>query len=312
MIKPTVSVLMVTYNHEKFIRDAIEGILIQKTTFPFELVIGEDHSTDSTREICKEYEKKNQELVRILDSEKNLGGMPNFIRSFNECKGKYIALCEGDDYWTDPYKLQKQTDFLELHEDFAMVHTAKTIICNEEVYPGNLREVKSGIIIEDLLDDNLVSTLTVMIRSEIYKDAIRTALPEAQKHSWKMFDYPVWLEIALNYKIGFINEDTGVYRIIPESYSHTSDTRKEYLFGKSYVDIKEYYFKKYLDSNAEISRSFKLKFRENNFHARKSLLFNYGLMAIGELKILLKTTPWFYFYLIYSKIKRVLEIKSDN
>ncbi|GCD77349.1 glycosyl transferase [Thermaurantimonas aggregans] len=116
--KPLVSICMITYNHEPYIREAIEGVLKQITNFDFELIIGEDCSTDRTREICLEYQRKNPDVIRLLLREKNIGMMPNFLQTLEACQGKYIALCEGDDYWTDPLKLQKQVDFLEAHPDF--------------------------------------------------------------------------------------------------------------------------------------------------------------------------------------------------
>ncbi len=107
------SVCMITYNHEKYIAQAIEGVLMQKTKFAFELIIGEDCSNDSTRIICNEYKEKYPGKIKLLLNEKNIGMMPNFIQTLKACKRKYIALCEGDDYWIDPNKLQKQVDFLE-------------------------------------------------------------------------------------------------------------------------------------------------------------------------------------------------------
>lgn len=111
---PLVSIPMLAYNHEPYIRQAIEGVLMQKTNFEFELVIGEDASTDRTREICFEYQKRFPDKVRVLWSEENvfkIGG--NAIRTRSHCRGKFIALCEGDDYWIDPNKLQKQVDLIE-------------------------------------------------------------------------------------------------------------------------------------------------------------------------------------------------------
>lgn len=102
-----VSICMITYNHEPFIREAIEGVLMQQSTFPYELVIGEDYSTDRTRDICIEYQQKHPDKIRLLLNEKNLGVMPNFIQTLNACSSKYIALCEGEDYWTDPLKPQE-------------------------------------------------------------------------------------------------------------------------------------------------------------------------------------------------------------
>ena len=103
---------MITYNHEKFIAEAIEGVVMQKTNFQFELVIGEDCSTDNTRAICIEYQKKYPDIIRLRLPETNQGMMLNWINNINSGRGKYIALCDGDDYWTDPYKLQKQVDFM--------------------------------------------------------------------------------------------------------------------------------------------------------------------------------------------------------
>jgi len=93
---------------------------MQKTDFDFEIVIGEDYSTDNTRKICEDYANKYPIKINLLPSEKNYGMIPNFLRTFKYCTGKYIALCEGDDYWTDPYKLQKQVDFLEENDEFTM------------------------------------------------------------------------------------------------------------------------------------------------------------------------------------------------
>ena len=98
---------------ENFIKDAIEGILMQKTSFPIELIIGEDCSTDNTRKIVEDYEEKYPNLIFAQYSEKNLGMMNNFFNVLQAAVGKYIALCEGNDYWTDPLKLQKQVYFLE-------------------------------------------------------------------------------------------------------------------------------------------------------------------------------------------------------
>lgn len=111
--KPLVSVWMITYNHEKFIAQAIDSVIMQKTNFDYEIVIGEDCSTDRTREIVLEYKAKHPDKFKLLLQEKNVGMMQNFIVTLKTCNGKYIALLEGDDYWTDPLKLQKQVDFLQ-------------------------------------------------------------------------------------------------------------------------------------------------------------------------------------------------------
>jgi glycosyltransferase involved in cell wall biosynthesis len=111
--RPKVSVLMITYNHERFIAQAIESVLMQKVDFEYEIVIGEDFSVDSTRAILLDYKRKHADKIRLLLPEKNVGMINNFVATLHACTGEYIALLEGDDYWIDPIKLQRQVDFLE-------------------------------------------------------------------------------------------------------------------------------------------------------------------------------------------------------
>lgn len=116
-IKPLISICMVTYNHSNWIANAIEGVLLQITSFPFELVVSDDCSTDNTTEIIKQYINSRPGIIRLLHNSSNLGLAKNFSQTLNKCSGKYIAICEGDDFWTDPLKMQKQVDFLESNTD---------------------------------------------------------------------------------------------------------------------------------------------------------------------------------------------------
>src|SRR5699024_3016962 len=124
MVKPLVSIICTAYNHEKYIDKCIEGFIMQKTNFEFEVLINEDASTDHTADLIREYEKKHPDIIRpIYQTEnqytKRVGLWKTIL--FPKARGKYIAMCEGDDYWTDPFKLQKQVDFLEVHEDYILV-----------------------------------------------------------------------------------------------------------------------------------------------------------------------------------------------
>ncbi len=110
---------MITFNHERYIKEAIESVLNQVTDFEYQLVIGEDCSTDTTRSICIDYARIHPEKITLLNSTGNLGMMNNFTRTWKACDGEYIAFLEGDDYWTDSLKLQKQADFLDQHKDFS-------------------------------------------------------------------------------------------------------------------------------------------------------------------------------------------------
>ncbi len=129
--KPLVSICCITFNHENFIKDAIEGFLLQKTTFPIEIIIHDDASTDKTKEFIEIYRNKHPDLIipiyqTVNQYSQGIKPLPNYV--FPRARGKYIALCEGDDYWTDPYKLQKQVDFLENNEDYILCFTNTKII----------------------------------------------------------------------------------------------------------------------------------------------------------------------------------------
>ncbi len=129
-MKPLLSVVMITYSHEKYIEQAINGVFIQKTDFLVELIIADDCSPDNSEQIIKNIIEKSPEniTVKYIRHKENKGMMPNFIWALEQCKGKYIALCEGDDYWTDPLKLQKQVDFLEENEGYVGCFTNVSII----------------------------------------------------------------------------------------------------------------------------------------------------------------------------------------
>jgi glycosyltransferase involved in cell wall biosynthesis len=113
-----VSVCCTTYNHERFIAQTVESFLMQQTNFPFEIVIGDDCSTDRTSEILRSFKEKYPDKIKVITPEKNVGPHLNMVNIAKACKGKYLALCDGDDYWTNPYKLQKQVDFLEQNPEY--------------------------------------------------------------------------------------------------------------------------------------------------------------------------------------------------
>ncbi|WP_222707204.1 glycosyltransferase [Pontibacter qinzhouensis] len=173
-MSPIVSVCMITYNHERFIAQAIEGVLMQKTEFPIELIIGDDFSTDRTREICIDYQKKFPEIIKLRLPPKNLGVMPNFIQNLQACKGKYIGICEGDDFWTDPFKLQKQVDFLEANPDFSLCFTDATVVNEFGVCIGKklTSRYKRNLTQTDILSSTTPPTLTVLFREKVFSSMI--------------------------------------------------------------------------------------------------------------------------------------------
>lgn len=162
-----VSVAMITYNHEKYIAQAIESVLMQETDFEYEIVIGEDASTDGTRDIVRNYHKKHPDKIRILLHDRNIGANANTIQTRSACAGRYIAYLEGDDYWIDKRKLQKQAAFLDQHPAFSMCYTgAQKIDENgrlilDNMVPHKYRKRQSQ---EDLVAGFAPPALTVMAR----------------------------------------------------------------------------------------------------------------------------------------------------
>ncbi|MFG6687623.1 glycosyltransferase [Mariniflexile sp. HNIBRBA6329] len=176
-LNPLVSVCVQTYQHVNYIKQCLDGILMQETTFPIEVILGEDESNDGTREICMDYANKYPDKIKLfLRSRKDViyingqaTGRYNFIENLKASKGKYIAICEGDDYWTDPLKLQKQVDFLEANPDYA-IHSGAAKILNEkggsipEAFIG-LRDTEDSFTIDDFLGKNNLITCTVLFRN---------------------------------------------------------------------------------------------------------------------------------------------------
>jgi glycosyltransferase involved in cell wall biosynthesis len=210
--EPLVSVWMITYNHERYIRQALNGVLMQQTSFEYEVVIGDDDSTDQTRQIILDYQKRHPDRIRLRLAKTNLyrQKIKQSVGVWQACRGKYLAVCEGDDYWTDPYKLQKQVDFLESHCECALCfHAAYAHYQDTFRSPGILRPypVRNFYSLRDLLVKNFVPNLTTMTRSGLFKD-----LPDWYFDQY-IGDWPLHLLNARYGAIGYIDEPMAVYRI---------------------------------------------------------------------------------------------------
>jgi glycosyltransferase involved in cell wall biosynthesis len=309
-ICPLLTVCVWTYNHEKYIAQCLEGILMQKTSFPYEIYLGEDESSDNTRNICIEYAKKYPEIIRLfLQSRENnikINGSPtgkfNVIHSFLKARGKYIAICEGDDYWTDPYKLQKQVDFLENNIEYGLVHTASKIYNQKK---GKLlTEIvgDSNNSFNDFLFKNRISTLTVMFRSDLLKKYFKQICP--QNKNWKIGDYPIWLWFSYNSKIKYLSDCTSVYRLAGGSLSRPEGVKNKIELTISIFEIKKFFAKKYgcdkkiwnevLALNAEIKIKKGLLIGSYAF-------YNEGINDKKKLGLKIKKTEIIYRVLLFNK-----------
>lgn len=166
---PVVSVIMITYGHEKYICQAIEGVLMQQCDFEVELIIANDCSPDDTGVLIDHILKNDSRssCIKYFKHDKNLGMMPNFIFAMEKSKGKYVALCEGDDYWIDPLKLQKQVNFLERNSDY-VIHSGVAQLMKKKTITNELygfSNEKKIFEIKDFLRQNPIITCTVMFRN---------------------------------------------------------------------------------------------------------------------------------------------------
>lgn len=209
----SVSVCMITFNHGRYIEQAIEGVLAQHTNFCFELIISDDHSSDNTREICQRYYDQYPDRIRLLYRDQNLGIFNNFFQSISYATGEYIAICEGDDFWIDPYKLQKQKDFLDNKPNASLVyHNAIVEDGDKRRLFLDLNAEEHIITTEELLKKWAIPTASIMFR----KESLFFPSPVKQ---FQNADY--FLEILLQTKgdIHYIPYIMSVYRKHSDSAS---------------------------------------------------------------------------------------------
>lgn len=240
-----VSVCMITYGHEKFIKQAIEGVLMQQCDFEVELIVANDCSPDNTDNVIKEILQtdKRASWIKYTRQEKNLGVTANLLFALQKCEGNYIAFCEGDDYWTDALKLQKQRDYFLSNPGIGLVYTDYNIFMQNtgqlSASSGRGRVAGVNAVYNDLIKNNFIAMLTVMADSNILLEASQKL--RLAEHNWAMADYPLWLYIAASSKIAYLPECTATYRYLPESASHTDSLKKILRFFKSVFLIRLYF-----------------------------------------------------------------------
>ena len=215
-----ISIICNAYNHEKYIRYALEGFIMQRTSFRFEVLIHDDASTDSTADIIREYEQQYPDIIKPIYQSVNQYSQHIFIsRTYQlpRAKGKYIALCEGDDYWTDPLKLQKQYDFLEANPDYTLCGTAATMLNlrdnkeEEQFLIASDRDVSlEEIIVEE--NGRIFPTVSVLVHKEIFAE-----YPEWMQFFSSIGDLPLLINAGLKGKIRMLSDNTCVYRWFTES-----------------------------------------------------------------------------------------------
>lgn len=230
-----VSIDCITYNHEKYIAQAIEGFLMQKTTFAYEILIHDDASTDKTPEIIREYEKKYPALIKVIYQSENQYSQGIRVDQFNlkRAEGKYAAICEGDDYWTDPDKLQKQVDYMQSHpECSACIHAASRVsgTTDKAISSLRVRRGNGNLSIEDVIEGggNYFAT-----NSMLYSREKVSTLPNFYDTAGVM-DYPLAIYLAMQGTIHYMDEIMSVYRVSVENswtdkeFSNTARKKQHY------------------------------------------------------------------------------------
>jgi glycosyltransferase involved in cell wall biosynthesis len=222
--RPTLSIVMIAYDMERFIRQAIDSVLAQRVDFDYELVIGEDRSTDRTREIILEYAARWPDRIRPILRDVNLGMNRNFVETLRQARGRFVALLDSDDYWTSPDKLQRQMDFLRSHPECSICFHNTLVVYEDGSVPTHpfhvarpehliSRRVPKPIsTLADLAAGNFMQTCSVMFRAGLYGE-----LPD-----WYLemptFDWPLHVLNAEHGSIGYIDELLGAYRVHPAGF----------------------------------------------------------------------------------------------
>lgn len=318
-----VSINCITYNHEKYIRKALESFLMQKTNFKFEILVHDDVSTDKTPEIIKEYQEKYPNIVKPILQKENqyvkYGYSISYRFNDTRAKGKYIAMCEGDDYWIDSYKLQKQVDYMENNPKCTMCFHNSEIVHFDEKPTGTFivnKNLESRFFTAgDLLELGFIPTASVMYRKDLFKN-----LPSWYFNS-VVGDLPIEL---INTSYGYAYYDINVMscyrRAVPGSATDrfnkkSVDEKIKYLTG--FIDILDNFneFSKYKYSNqidkAKILKEIEILRLQRNKKKLKNLRYKEyfdNLDKKGKIKWYIK----YYFPNLYAKLVNIKLNLSKN
>ncbi len=292
-----------TYNHAPYIMDAMKGFTMQETDFPFVCTIIDDASTDGEPMVIRKYLEDNFDLddTTIARPKETDDYKMCFARhktnhncffavyylkynhySIKKTKDpylsewtdtKYTAICEGDDYWIDPLKLQKQVSFLENSIEYGLIYTNHYNNIEGEI---SLFKEKGNTEFGQILIESGIGTLTTCFRTDIYNDYFRDIQPNDK--NWLMGDAPLWKYFAFHTKIKFLPDYTAVYRVLPESASHSEDYRRRMDFIRSAYEMQSYFINRYVDDAKERTH-YEKTVRKQRDEALLAVLYRNGTMS---------------------------------
>ena len=296
---PIVSMIVFTYNQETMVSQTIDSLLAQKTSYPHEIILVDDCSTDKTLDVCLEYYNKYPDLIRVVENDTNKGFMRNYHESISEfARGKYIAPIAGDDWWHAQDKIQKQIDFLESHPDYDMVYSDSLIYLQDQkkIEKYSPCDVDASFI--QLMYYNCIVAATACYTKKIFDDYLMYIDPVKQKFVCE--DLPLWLWISYKSKIHHVKEPLTTYRKLSQSLSHFTTIKKEYDFYVATKNIKLFFYK-YL----EIDNKNLLHDILFDFYVMTLLLASKieDLQVLAEREIFFKNEKHFIFYFL-SKVNK--------
>lgn len=294
-----VSISCITYNHAKYIRQCLDGMLMQKTDFRYEILIHDDASTDGTDDIIREYETKYPDIIKpIYETENQYSKGIRISATYNypRAKGKYIALCEGDDYWTDPCKLQKQVDFLDNHLDFSMCFTGAKVKCEVNNITSNLYE---DLKTQEYWGDDIISKWIVPTCSVVFKKDILQYIPNNTRFC--VGDNVCFLTCAKHGRVFCISEPTSVYRRQSDGWVSTHKDSESLLEWLEHYKALLEYFPEYKNSiKHQISKSYAMLFF-NSMHNCKLTGIKYFFAGVAFDKVRFLKTAYKVFVIWSSR-----------
>lgn len=317
--KILISACIITYNQEKYIRQCLDGAVSQQVSFPYEIVVGVDKSDDSTKAICEEFKIKYPDLIRLFIHEERLGMKGNSMDTVGRCVGKYIAVCEGDDSWTNPLKLQRQVSFLEENPDCSMSYHPTRVVYADQSKPDKITGPDGKMHLQSYkfsMDEVICGRLGIWTAAIVFRRNILADLP-----SWTneitFGDVALKLFCATNGKIGYLGpEPMSIYNRNVEnawSFQEGKSIDWEERRIKNHLQVLDY-FDKFTNFNhtasiANQKKKMTLQYILNmmKFHSRsenKQLLFNHK-KQLFDFKNKLTILIWFRFIIgkkIYNKI----------
>ena len=256
---PLVSVCVTTYNHEPYLAKALDAILAQQCEFGVEIVLGEDCSSDNTLAICRDYAERYPETINLITSAENVGWRRNYRRCVEAARGKYIAFCDGDDYWCDENRLAEQVALMKQNPNVGLCYTLAERRDAEGALVGHFPKGEGHATLDTLLHDWCVENCTTLAKRELVVAYYNTEKPE-NRPEWLTEDLPMWLFIAAHSEVAYINRATAVHCVFPDSVSHSTSLAKRLAFCDSSSNIKLWFDERY---NGKRQRKHLLRERMN-------------------------------------------------